>query len=280
MEKVRCLSAKELDSINVVYKEIGKEAKIPPLRRIKLCHYKKRGNDAFLWFLIVLEIENKEFVLFDTFKKEEATTLYYHCWDVIPCFWSVEDFLYEVFTDTVLTKLVELMRLYGYSWSVAHMCVSLPLPEDTMMILLASDSFKDHFTSTRHPKRYTLLHLAIEQNSLLACKAILRCSEKLGLDPCFYIEDQDGLLPIQKAKDSDAKECLTYLIQSQSPHEAQCSSGFLSKQNLLDQFRKAIEDKKSDTVKTLLTTDPSLVHVPNVDGSICLHKARDHMVRV
>ena len=279
MEKVKCLSAKELESYDVVYKEIGKEDKIP-LRRIKLCHYKKHGNDAFLWFLVVLEIENKEFVLIDTFKKKEATTLCYLCYDVIPCFWSEDACLYEVFTDIVLTKLVELMKSHGSSWSVAHLCVSLPLPEDTMMLLLASDSFKDYFTSTHHPTGYTLLHLAIEQKSLLACKAIMRCSEKLGLDPCFHIQDQDGLLPIQKANNSDTKECLTYLIQSQSPHEAQRSLGFLSKQNILEQFRKAIEDKKSDTVKTLLTTDPKLVHAPYIDGSICLHKACDHKVRV
>ncbi|XP_065899391.1 85/88 kDa calcium-independent phospholipase A2-like isoform X2 [Dysidea avara] len=280
MECVKKLTAEEQNEIHSqLFKEDVEKEDKNPIRQLKLCCYKKCFKSS-CWFSVVLEIKNEIFCLIDTPNKPEAQHLYNLCCNVIPHFWDVKPCHSAVFTDKVLTKLVELMRLYGNSWSVAHMCVSLPLPEDTMMILLASDPFKDHFTSTHHPKGYTLLHLVIEQKSIIACKAIMRCSDEYNLDPCFHVRDQESLIPIQRATKSNAKECLTYLLKSQSPHEAQQSSSFLRRGNVLDQFRKAIEDKKSDTVKTLLNTDPSLVHVPYVDGSVCLHKTRDHLTMV
>ena len=86
------------------------------------------------------------------------------------------------------------MKEHGDTWSIAHMCVSLPLPEETMIILLASDSFKDHFTSTCHPRGYTILHLAVELNSVSACRAIMRCGDQWlsHMAPGLHVEDIEG----------------------------------------------------------------------------------------
>ena len=85
-----------------------------------------------------------------------------------------------------------------------------------MMILLASDSFKYHFCSTVHPKKYRLLHLAVEQNSLAACKAIMRCSDRwLNMDPGLYAKDSDGMTPFDKGVFLQSQACLEYLQESQ-----------------------------------------------------------------
>jgi len=274
MEGVKKLSVKEWDTVRSqlvsVYKE--RQAKDPG-RLLKLCRYKKENVHQFM---MILEIKDEKFCLFNIRSKTDAQMLYDHCCNIIPHFWDAKPCYSEVFTDKVLTKLVKLMKLYGNSWSVAHMCVSLPLPEDTMMILLASDSFKDHFTSTHHPKGYTLLHLAIEMNSVSACQAVMRCADECGLDPGFHVKDQDSLILIQRANQSDSQKCLTFLMQSQSP----CQSLYSSEKKLLSQFQRAIENKNSDMVKRLLVSDQRLVCEPYADGSICLHKACDHMARV
>ena len=62
------------------------------------------------------------------------------------------------------------------------------------------------------PKKYRLLHLAVEQNSLVACKAIMRCSDRwLNMDPGLYAEDTNGNTPIDKAVLSQLWACLEYL---------------------------------------------------------------------
>ena len=114
---------------------------------------------------------------------------------------------------------MELIKEHGDTWSVAHICVSLLLSEDTMMKLLTSDSFKEHFTSTHYPKRHTLLHLAIEQNSVSACKIVMQCGDRLGKDP-GVVEDNEKMLPLQLAIGLNAKECVTYLRKSQSPNKS------------------------------------------------------------
>ena len=91
----------------------------------------------------------------------------------IPCFWSPKvashAILSEIFDETVLTQLVDLISEHGNTWSVAHMCVSLiPLQGNTMMLLLASDSFKYYFRSSVHPKKYRLFHLAVEQTEFFS----------------------------------------------------------------------------------------------------------------
>lgn len=151
-----------------------------------------------------------------------------------------------------------------------------------MMILLASDSFKDHFTSVHHPKGYTLLHLAIEQNSITACRAIMKCSDQwLSCDPGFHIEDKDGIMPIQKAIISKSWACLDYLIQSQSayvfiPNDLPRPQLY-SKSNL-KRFHSAVEAKRSTAVKRMLVNNPSFANAGYTDGSIGLHKAQDREV--
>ena len=112
-------------------------------------------------------------------------------------------------------------------------------------------------------------------NSVSACRAVMRCADEYGLDPGFHVKDQDGLTPIQRANKSNSQKCLTFLMQSQSS----CKALYSSEKILLSQFQRAIENKNSDMVKRLLVSDQRLVCEPYVDGSICLHKACDHMVR-
>ena len=215
MSEVKCIAQEEL--IETI--TIGKEA-TDPTRKLKVCTCKGRygyGKE----YAVIAEVIGKKFALFTSKLEDDAWEFFHYCLDVIPCFWSPKipshSHLAKIFCEQVLTKLVELMRLYGNSWSVAHMCVSLPLPEDTMMILLASDSFKDHFTSTHHPKRYRLLHLAVEMESLPACKAIMRCSDQwLHEDPGLFVEDIEGVTPINRAAIAHSWACAEYLKQSQS----------------------------------------------------------------
>ena len=271
MEGVRCLSAKELDDTDVAHKEYGPSIK-DPVRRLKFCSYMKCGNTAFLWFLVVVEVSKDEFQLLNTLREDEARSIFCLCCDIIPCFWNVEDCIPEVFSVNVLTKLMELIKAHGNTWSVVHMCVSLPLPEDTMMKLLTSDSFKEHFTSTHHPKGYTLLHLAIEQNSVSTCKIIMQCGDHLGKDPGIVVEDNEKMLPLQLAISLNAKECVTFLRESQSPNK---SKNYL---DLLEQFQKALENKQIDAVKKMIEADLWLVNESFLDGCSSLHKACDHQV--
>ena len=271
MEGVRCLSAKELEDIDVEYEEYGQDVK-DPVRRLKFCCYKKRGNTAFYWFVVVVEVSKEEFQLLNTFKEDEARKFFYLCCNIIPCFWNVTTCISVVFTDKILTKLVELIEQHGDTWSIAHMCVSLPLPKEKMTALLTSDSFKDHFTSTHHPKGYTLLHLAIKQNSVATCKIVMQCGDFLGQDPGILIEDNEKILPFQLATSLNAKECVAFLKQSQSQNT---SKNYLT---LLDQFLKALESKQTDTVRKLIEADPGLVNESFLDGCSCLHKACDHQV--
>ena len=202
----------EKDRKGTVSQEIGKEV-VNPSRKLKLCTYEKRKNE--FWYRVIVEMQGEDIQVGESKNEDEARSLFYSSYDIFPRFWSPKmlSHLTDIFTDKVLAKLVEVM---GNNWSVAHMCVSLPLPEDTMMILLASDSFKDHFTSTHHPKRYTLLHLAVELNSLSACRAIMRCSDQwLYKDPGLFVGDIDGATPIQRAVVCEAWACLDYLAQSQ-----------------------------------------------------------------
>ena len=268
MESVRRLSAKELDETDVADKEYGPSIK-DPVRRLKFCSYMKHGNKAFLWFLVVVEVSTDEFQLLNTLREAEARNLFRWCCNIMPCFWNVVDCIPAVFCVEVLTKLVELIKEHGDTWSVAHMCISLPLSEKTMMILLTSDSFKEHFTSTHHPKGYTLLHLAIEQNSVSTCKIVMQCGDHLGKDPGILVEDNEKMLPLQLAISLNAKECVTFLRQSQSQDKPL---------DLLEQFQKALESKQIDTVKTMIEADPCLVNESFLDGCSSLHKACDHQV--
>ena len=270
MEGVRRLSAKELDETDVVDKEYGPSIK-DPVRRLKICSYMKCEDKAFLWFLIVVEVFTDEFQLLNTFKEAEARNLFRCCCNIMPCFWNVVDCMPAVFSVEVLTKLVELIKEHGDTWSVAHMCISLSLPEKTMMILLTSDSFKEHFTSTHHPKGYTLLHLAIEQNSVSTCKIVMQCGDQLGEDPGILVEDNEKMLPLQLAISLNAKECVTFLRQSQFQYKPL---------DLLEQFQKALESKQIDTVKKMIEADPCLVNESFLDGCSSLHKACDHQVGI
>ena len=158
MEGVRCLSAKELEDIDALheYKEYGHDAK-DPARRLTLCCYKKRGNNAFYWFIVTVEV-SRRVSIFNTFKEDEARRIFYLC---CYSFWSVTTCIPVVFTVKVLTKLMELIEQHDDSWSIAHMCVSLPLPEETMMTLLTSESFKDYFMSTHRPDPVMLCNTKI-----------------------------------------------------------------------------------------------------------------------
>ena len=271
MEGVKCLSAKDFKDINVDYVDHGIGVKDPD-RRLKLYRYKKRGNAAFFWFLVVLEVSKEQFQLLNTFKEDEAENLFYLCCNIIPCFWSVAACIPAVFTVKVLTKLVDLIKQHKETWSVAHMCLSLPLPVTTMMELLISDSFRDHFTSTHHPKGYTLFHLAVELKSVAICKVILQCSDFLGQDPGTFVENIEKMLPFQLAISLNAKECVAFLKQLQSQN---WSKNYPS---LLEQFQKALESKKTDTVMKMIETNPYLINESFHDGCICLHKALDHQV--
>ena len=219
MSKVRYLSSDEV----IKTEDIGKEEE-NPTRKLKLCACKRFGSQFYEQFhhdfAVVVEILGKQIALLISDNEDEARMFFLQCLDVIPCFWSPKvasvSKLAEIFDETVLSKLVELIKEHGSSWSVAHMCVSLPLQEDIMMLLLAGDPLKYYFRSNVHPKQYRLLHLAVEQNSLVACKAIMRCSDHwLNTDPGLYAEDVDGNTPIDNAVSSQSWACLEYLQQSQ-----------------------------------------------------------------
>ena len=261
-----------------------------PRRRLTYNTYEAKRKKTR--YCIVVEIKGDVIELYSSTDENDAESFMSISSEVIPCFWSpkVLSHLPEIFSLKVLNKLVELMKEHGNTWSVAHICVSLPLPEDTMMILLASDTFKDHFTSVQHPKGYTLLHLAIEQNSLSACRAIMRCSDRwLYADPGFHIEDKDGLRPIQKAVISKSWACLEYLAQSQSIEfssdleESPRPRLFTKSTNIygdLKQFQNAVLAKRSTAVKKMLSNKPDFVNASYIDGSTGLHKAHDPEVRM
>ena len=213
LSQVKILTEKELKS--TVSQEVGKERENPQ-RKLKLCTYEKRKDN--FWRRVIVDIQGEEFQIFDHEIEETATKFFYSCYDIIPCFWSPRSpsHLTDIFTVKVLTKLMELIETHGNTWSIAHMCVSLPLPEETMLVLLTSDAFKDHFTSTCHPRGYTILHLAVELNSVSACRAIMRCGDQWLCDkaPELHVEDIEGLVPIQKAVICNSWACLDYFVQS------------------------------------------------------------------
>ncbi|XP_065899410.1 85/88 kDa calcium-independent phospholipase A2-like isoform X2 [Dysidea avara] len=263
MAQVRRLAEKDLEG--TVSQEIGKEVNNPS-RKLKLCTYAKRKDEY--WYRVVVEIQGEDIQIWDSKSEEDARSFFYSSYDIFPRFWSPRSLshLTDIFTDKVLAKLVEVMK---NSWSVAHMCVSLPLPEDTMMILLASDSFKDHFTSTHHPKGYTLLHLAVEINSATACRAIMRCSDQwLYKDPGLFVEDIEGVTPIQKAVVYKAWACLDYLAQSQRLETEQIPQIMGG-----EQFQRATKRTKQNVNATRYSPIP-LRKVYTKSGSE-LHKARD-----
>ena len=271
MTQVRTLRESELKSTLTVSQEIGKETQ-NPLRKLKLCTYEKRKNE--FWYRVIVDIQGEEFQIFDfdNNSEESAKKYFYSCYDIIPCFWSPRSLshLTDVFTVKVLTKLVELIEQHGSTWSIAHMCVSLPLPEETMLVLLTSGPLKDHFTSTCHPKGYTILHLAVELNSVSACRAIMRCGDQWpGLcDKAhnLHVEDLEGVVPIQKAIVCRAWACLDYFIQSLSLQPSDGSeippilSGEMFQRAVTRNLQNFIAGKQQN------------------DKGINLHKARDFKV--
>ena len=286
MAQVRSLKESDL-KLSTVSQEIGKEAQ-NPLRKLKLCEYEKRKND--FWYRVIVDIQEEEFQIFDNNNNENARKYFCACLDIIPCFWSPRSLshLTDIFTVKVLTKLVELIEQHGNTWSIAHMCVSLPLPEETMLVLLTSDSFKDHFTSTCHPKGYTILHLAVELNSVSACRAIMRCGDPQWPEFCekvhnLYVKDMEGLVPIQKAIVCKAWACVDYLVQSlslQPPSDSEIPP-------LLggEMFQRA---RNLQGMKSLSLQPPSDLETPPLrvmnggpefgDKSVDLHEARDPKV--
>ena len=204
MSKVRRLSSDE----QITTEDIGKEEQ-NPTRILSLCSCKTFDRTVRHSYAVVVEILGNKIALLTSDNEDDARKFFYQCLNVIPCFWSPK-VTSEIFNETMLTKLVELIKEHGSTWSVAHMCVSLPLQENTMILLLASDSFKHYFRSSNHPKKYRLLHLAVEQNSLVACKAIMRCSD-CKLDTGLHTDDADGNTPLEKALSSQSWACLEYL---------------------------------------------------------------------
>ena len=274
MSQVRSLKESELKS--TVSQEIGKEAQ-DPLRKLKLCTYEKRKND--FWYRVIADIQGEKFQIFDSNNEQSAKKYFYACFDIIPNFWSPRSLshLMDIFTVKVLTKLVELIEQHGSTWSIAHMCVSLPLPEETILVLLTSDSFKDHFTSTCHPKGYTILHLAVELNSVSACRAIMRCGDQWpGL--CerahnLHVEDIEGLVPIQKAVMCRAWACLDYFVQSLSlqPSDGSETPPILSG----EMFQRAVTRNLRSLNAGKLQSSPTVAKKVYNDKGINLHKSRD-----
>ena len=271
MLKVKILTDKELKS--TFSQEIGRELRNPQ-RKLKLCTYEKRKDHY--WHRVIVDIQGEEFQIFDHKVEESARKYFYSSCDIIPCFWSPSDLsqLTDIFNVRVLTKLASLIEQHSISWSVVHMCLTLPLPEETTMMLLISDSFKEHFTSTHHPKGYTLLHLAIEQNSVSMCKIVMQCSDILGKDPGILVEDNDKMRPLQLAISLKVNECAAFLRQSQSQNKSKTCF------NLLEQFQKAVEKNQISKVTKLIEVDPDLklANEPFPDGCNSLHKACDHQV--
>ena len=218
MSKVRYLSSDEL----IKTEDIGKEEQ-NPTRILKLCSCKRFDRTTRHDYAVVVQILGNKIALLISNNEDDARAFFHQCLDVIPCFWSPKvpshdtftNILSEIFNETVLTKLVELIKERGNTWSVAHMCISLPLHEDTMMSLLASHPFKHYFKSNVHPKGYRLLHLAVEQNSLVACKAIMRCSV-CKTDTGLHAEDTDGNTPLEKVLSSQSWACLEYLHDAET----------------------------------------------------------------
>ena len=290
-------------ALKTVKRISGKEQELPissklkslaenPVRKLMYNTYE--GNKRQVTrYGVAVEMNGEVIELYSSTDEKDAESFTSTCIEVIPCFWNPKfmSHLPRIFTVKILNKLVELMKEHGDTWSVAHMCVSLPLPEDTVVVLLASDTFKDHFTSVHHPKGYTLLHLAIELNSLAACRAIMRCSDHwLVADPGFHVEDKDGVMPIQKAVISKSWACLEYLVQSQSsayisepeylprPWLFSKSTSKLPNIGNLKHFHNAVEAKRSTAVKKMLTNNPNFANAGYIDGSIGLHKAHDREV--
>ena len=273
-----------LNSAHITNEEIGSKAENPE-RKLKFTSFKNKENEDR--HQVLLEFGNLCFQLIDSDDYKEAKQLFLLSNTVIPCFWrpKVPSHLPAILCTEVLTKLVELMKEHGNTWSVAHMCVSLPLPEETMMILLASDPLKEHFTSTCHPKMYRLLHLAIEQKSVNACRAIMRCSKYwLKEDPGLYVEDTDHMLPIQKAREIGAQECIDYLMHGQSGHDTYSQKtggifGYFSR-DVPQLFCTYLETKNSTKIKELLEGYPGLVRADFINGNTGLHKAKDAKVHI
>ena len=276
MSQVRGLKENELKS--TISQEIGKEAQ-NPLRKLKLCTYEKQKNDY--WYRVIIDIQGEELQIFDSKNEENARKNFYSCCDIIPCFWSPRDLshLTDIFTVKVLTKLVELIEQHGDTWSIAHMCVSLPLPEETMLVLLSSNPFKDHFTSTCHPKGYTILHLAVELNSVSACRAIMRCADQWLHDKAhdLHVEDIEGLVPIQKAIVCKAWACLDYLVQSLSlqPPASSETPPILSGE--MFQRARSLQGMNAGAKQSPSTTPMKLKKARyfSSDKDISLHKAHD-----
>ena len=279
-ELAMLLSTSLPNNAQITKEQTGSKAENPE-RKLTLLSYKNNLNEGR--HRVLLQFGDQHFQFVDSDAYEEAKLLFSLSNKVIPCFWSpkVPSHLPNILCTAVLTKLVELIKEHGNTWSVAHMCVSLPLPEDTMMILLASDAFKGHFRSTHHPKQYGLLHLAIEQKSLNACKAIMRCSERwLEEDPGFNIEDIDHKLPIQKAIDVGAQEIIDYLFQGYSLHDEKMGGYFgFFQASVLPSFQNALETKNYNKTKELLESNPKLIRADFVDGDTGLHKAKDAKVQ-
>ena len=285
MSQIRSLKENELKS--TVSQEVGKEAQ-NPLRKLKLCAYEKGKNDYR--YRVIVDIQGEEFQIFDFDSKDEesARKCFYSCYDIIPCFWSPRylSHLTDIFTVKVLTKLVELIEQHGNTWSLAHMCVSLPLSEETMLVLLTSDPFKDHFTSTCHPKGYTILHLAVELNSVSACRAIMRCGDQWpGLrDKAhdLHVEDIEGLVPIQKAIIYRAWSCLDYFIQSlslQLPAGSETPTGLETPPILGgEMFQRAVTRNLQDMNAGTQQSSPTVAKKVYNDKGINLHKARNPKV--
>ena len=276
------ISKSSLSSAHIINEEIGSKAESPE-RKLKFTSYKNKKNENR--HRVLLEFDDQCFQFVDSDAHEEAKQLFSLSNTIIPCFWCprVPSHLPAILCTKVLTKLVELMKEHGNTWSVAHMCVCLPFPEETMMILLASDTIKEHFTSTHHPKMFRLLHLAIEQKSVNACRAIMRCSEYwLNEDPGLFDKDIDHMLPIQKAREIGAQECVDYLMHGQSGHDiySQKTGGIFGyfSSDVLQLFRTALETKNSTKTKELLKSYPALVRADFVDGNTGLHKAMDAKV--
>ena len=122
--------------------------------------------------------------------------------------------------------------------------------------------------TTHHPKHYTLLHLAVELNSLSACRAIMRCGDECGMDPGFHLKDLEGLIPVQRATKSRNKDCLNFC--NHNHHIRLCAA---QKEICSANFKKQLQIRRVIQKKKLLVSNPSLLHEPYVDGSICLHKA-------
>ena len=113
----------------------------------------------------------------------------------------------------------------------------------------------------------------------------MRCSEHwLKEDPGLFVEDIDHMLPMQKARDIEAQECIDYLMQGQSGHDMynQKTGGFFGyfSSDVLELFHKALETKNCTKTNELLSSYPALVRTDFMDGNTGLHKAKDAKVHM